>query len=530
LNVSGRKSAIFVLMFQGENANSAWEHVIFLISVIMKKSFLFSAIIILVSCNLFAQDQLHRKVFPGTTSRVDLTRHQIPPNQKTALPIVCRKQNKFNPSNSVWKWDTILSYNTSSNTIPFQRISRSYDSMGKVLSQLTERRQGSFNWENLAMETYTYDSAGNELTYFAEKWENNSWTDFMKEATVYNANGDRVDWRREQWQSTFWAKWEHYTWHYIAPGLYDTVLIQAGQDSLWVNTALEIDTYDTNNYLTNILTYTWTNNSWVFNQLEFYAHDSIGNHLSLLVQNWQNGSWINSFLSISTFDTASNRLSATVQVWQNNSWVNYYDISYAYDSAGNLLLESERHWSGNAWVNFSQNLYEYDGSNNLLKSTFQNGTSSGWQNSNQQQYTYDTSGNSLTGKWLIWYNGNWHPDNGILRVFSDHQVDYDVWLSDLYRYSVIGDSVMVSVETTQSFEKITLFPNPAHSIVYISSRGSSTAQNGSMTFYDLRGKLVLTKQIVNATTGIDVSALKPGVYFVRFSNNQMTSVSKFVKD
>jgi len=501
-----------------------------IIIVIMKNTFLYFTIIIMFSCNLFAQDQLHRKVFPGPASRVDLSRPQIPTGPKPDRAIVCRKQNIFNHSNSVWKWDTILCYNTASNDNPFQRISRTYNSMGEVLTQLTERRQGSFNWDNLARETYTYDSAGNELTYFAEKWENNVWTDFMKEATVYNANGDRVDWRREIWQSTYWWKWGHYTWHYIAPGLYDTVLTQAGQDSLWVNTALEIDTYDTNDYLTNILTFTWTNNSWVFNQRDFYTHDSIGNYLSALYQNWQNGSWINYSLSISTFDTASNRLSATIQVWQNNSWVNYYEIFYTYDSAGNLLLESELHWSGNAWVNYTQNLYEYDGSNNMLTSTNQDWNVSVWKNTYKEVYTYDSSGNSLTGKWLKWYNGNWHPDNGILQVFFDHQVDYDVWLSDLYRYSAVGDSVMVFVEPTGSPGKITLFPNPAHSMVYVSLPAASTNPTGILTLYDLRGRFVLSKPIENKTTGIDISGLQPGIYFVRFSDDKMTMVLKLVKD
>jgi hypothetical protein len=66
-------------------------------------------------------------------------------------------------------------------------------------------------------------------------------------------------------------------------------------------------------------------------------------------------------------------------------------------------------------------------------------------------------------------------------------------------------------------------------MVYVSSRGISTGQNGSLTMYDLRGQIVLTKQVVSETTGIDVSGLKPGVYLVRFSDNRMTSVLKFVK-
>jgi hypothetical protein len=283
-------------------------------------------------------------------------------------------------------------------------------------------------------------------------------------------------------------------------------------------------------YLINILTNTWTNNSWVFNQRKFYTCDSVGNDLTSLVQNWQNSAWVNFQQSVQTFDTASNRLSATLQNWQNNAWVNYFDWVFTYDPDGNMLLWLERDWSGNAWVNSDQYLYEYDGMNNMLSSTDQDWNSSSWQNIYREQYAYDSSGNSLTGKWLKWYNGNWHPDNGILTVFSDHQVDYDVWLSDLYRYSVIGDSVMVFTGPSPSQGQITLYPNPARSMVYVSAPTALTGKNGSLTLFDLRGQIILTKQVVNETTGIDISGLKPGVYFMRFSDNRMTRIMKLVKD
>jgi hypothetical protein len=67
-------------------------------------------------------------------------------------------------------------------------------------------------------------------------------------------------------------------------------------------------------------------------------------------------------------------------------------------------------------------------------------------------------------------------------------------------------------------------------MIYVSSPATSTDSHGSLTLYDLRGQLVLTKQIVNETTGIDVNGLKQGVYFVRFSDNRMTRVLKLVKE
>jgi hypothetical protein len=113
-------------------------------------------------------------------------------------------------------------------------------------------------------------------------------------------------------------------------------------------------------------------------------------------------------------------------------------------------------------------------------------------------------------------------------VFTDHK--RDIFLYEIYRYTAVVDSVLVYTEPTLCPGQVSLFPNPAHSIVYLSSPGASTDQNGSLTMYDLRGQLVLTKKVVNETTGIDISGLKPGVYLMRFSDNRTTRVMKLVRD
>jgi hypothetical protein len=83
---------------------------------------------------------------------------------------------------------------------------------------------------------------------------------------------------------------------------------------------------------------------------------------------------------------------------------------------------------------------------------------------------------------------------------------------------------MVFSEPGLSPGQVTLYPNPAHSMVYVSFHAASTDPYGSIILYDLRGQLILTKQVEKKTTGIDVSGLKPGVYFVRFGNDRETRV------
>jgi hypothetical protein len=165
----------------------------------------------------------------------------------------------------------------------------------------------------------------------------------------------------------------------------------------------------------------------------------------------------------------------------------------------------------------------------MLSYTSQSWDNSYWKNGHTEQYTYDAWGNSLTGKYLWWYGG-WQPYDGSLMVYTDHQRDDYVNLIEVYRYEAVVDSILVFTAPGLSQGQVTLYPNPAQSMIYVSSPDASTGSHGSLTLYDLRGQLILTKRMENKTTGIDVSGLKPGVYFVRFSNAREMRVLKLVKD
>jgi hypothetical protein len=216
------------------------------------------------------------------------------------------------------------------------------------------------------------------------------------------------------------------------------------------------------------------------------------------------------------------------QLWQNNAWENYQFNVYTYDPAGNKVMEIWQNWSNGARVNGHRILYDYDTSINLLSETSQDWVNAAWRNAYTYQFTYDSWGNLVTGKVLHWFNG-WHPYDGGLDVYANHERDM-VLQGEMYRYEAVIDSILVFTEPGPSQGQVTLYPNPAHSRIYISSPAASTGSHGSLTMYDLRGQLILTKQLEIGTTGVDISGLKPGVYFVRFSNNGRTRLLKFIKD
>ncbi|MFZ4523878.1 MAG: T9SS type A sorting domain-containing protein [Bacteroidales bacterium] len=480
-------------------------------------------------CSVQTQVQQRKVTFHSGPEKAGFSVNPPQSGFKPERMVVPAKRNMFDSSGYVWKWDTIFCYKTSGSA-PYYRVTRKYSSSGDSLVQLMDIRQSSFVYVNYARESFTFDSAGNWLSYLSEKWENNAWVNQSAKKFVYNSNGDMVDWKETWWQNNTWVNdWHNYR-HFDANGLNDTSLSQTGQDSLWVNYSLYIQSYDANGYRISAVGSTWINNGWSVTNLDTFTNNSNGNLLTYLRQVWENSSWVNSSLSTMTYDTAGNKLSGLNQQWQNNAWENNHLSSYVYDGNGNNILYTSQNWSGGAWVNQNRMLYLYDTSNNMLSQTSQGWNISSWQNQATQQYTYDIAGNSLTGKYLWWYQNTWQPYDGSLQVFADHQGDDYINLIEVYRYEAVLDSIMVFTEPDPSQGQFTLYPNPSHSMIYISSLAASTGSHGSLTLYDLRGQLVLTKQVVNETTGIDISGLIPGVYFVRFSDNRMTRVLKFVKD
>lgn len=496
----------------------------------MKTQILLFCFLCMFTWSIQAQVQQRKAAFHSGPEKAGFSVNRPQPGFKPNHMVVPEKRNRFNPSTSVWKWDTIMCCDTSSEKIPAQRVSRRFNSIGDSLIQLTEHRQGELMFENYARETFTYDSVGNCLTYLAERWQNNAWVNSEKREYAYNANGDPLDWKREMWQSNAWVNFYHYAWHYNANGLYDTCLYQVGQGSLWVNNILWIPAYNGNGYILSDSAKNWINNNWEFSYHETYTNDSNGNHLTGLRQDWVNSSWLNSLYYFWTWDAAGNCLSTLRQEWQSNAWVNADLRTNTYDGNENIIIFLDQNWFNGNWVNNYQSLYVYDTSNNMLSWTQQNWNNSTWLNVAMDQYTYDSMGNSLTGKLLMWQLNGWIPYVGSPQVFADHQPDYTVNLLGVYRYYTIIDSILVFKEPTPAPLRVSLFPNPAYSKLYVSLPRASIEPSISMAIYDLYGQLVLSKKLVYETTDLDISGLKPSVYFVRFSNNRMTRVLKFIKE
>jgi hypothetical protein len=74
---------------------------------------------------------------------------------------------------------------------------------------------------------------------------------------------------------------------------------------------------------------------------------------------------------------------------------------------------------------------------------------------------------------------------------------------------------------------VRIFPNPATDILHIvTSLGS---EKTTVFIYDIQSRLLLSGEVSNGSTGLDISMLKAGIYYLSIFENNSRTMTKFVK-
>jgi len=74
----------------------------------------------------------------------------------------------------------------------------------------------------------------------------------------------------------------------------------------------------------------------------------------------------------------------------------------------------------------------------------------------------------------------------------------------------------------------TVYPNPANDKLAIES--TTLAGNQLLTVINVNGMKLIERQLGDKQTQIDISALPPGVYFVRLQNDKTVEMKKMIKE
>jgi len=104
---------------------------------------------------------------------------------------------------------------------------------------------------------------------------------------------------------------------------------------------------------------------------------------------------------------------------------------------------------------------------------------------------------------------NRSPTDGI-NYYRIKQVDYD----GRYEYSDV-------VSAYHSKEGISVYPNPAHNVIYIESE-----IDNSYNIYNSLGEKLLFGEISSGANEIDISSLSPGIFWIKTKKEKLTKIIK----
>ncbi|MCO5237686.1 MAG: T9SS type A sorting domain-containing protein [Chitinophagaceae bacterium] len=126
-------------------------------------------------------------------------------------------------------------------------------------------------------------------------------------------------------------------------------------------------------------------------------------------------------------------------------------------------------------------------------------------------------------------------DDACLQMFTEGQkqkmwrlFDEDGARKTLLYSPGLNDPRNPGESPTETSTRLTVFPNPATSVITLNINNDNPAVDYIYTVYDLWGKPVLQGQ--NAGNTLSVKTLSKGIYFLRLLNGKETRVTKFIKE
>ena len=88
------------------------------------------------------------------------------------------------------------------------------------------------------------------------------------------------------------------------------------------------------------------------------------------------------------------------------------------------------------------------------------------------------------------------------------------------------DSVYWGVSELQA-SRLSLYPNPATDKITVEISG--TAEGSNLSVLNIKGQQLITRQITEPKTQLDISCLPQGVYVVKLTNPKSVATTKLIK-
>jgi photosystem II stability/assembly factor-like uncharacterized protein len=130
-------------------------------------------------------------------------------------------------------------------------------------------------------------------------------------------------------------------------------------------------------------------------------------------------------------------------------------------------------------------------------------------------------------EWLDQISGTTNGLNSV--YFTDANTGYIVGDDGTILKTTNGGGLPVGINNRSlTSNAIKIYPNPSSTTITI-SMPATPDKNTFMTINNINGQALLSRQITEQQTVVDVSGLNVGVYFVKVADDRTVKVGKFVK-
>lgn len=406
------------------------------------------------------------------------------------------------------------------------KIHHEYNVAGLIVSSIRYSWDGEYEiWIEHAKMEYEYNEAGSLTIYTFHLWNSNSnvWLSSSRIESIYDENENIIVETTHGWNS---------------------------QSETWVQSRkIEFD-YTLNGNLTERRSYNWDAQmeNWTISNKFEYNYDEFGNMITSKYFTWnsENEIWLGVFKVQMQYDEYGNLSARTQFLWDNmeNTWVEDLKFQYNYDENGFNILFVSYTWDSNNqdWMKSHKYIYDYDefGNVNLYSSHKWENEDGTWVLQDKIFYFYsirtfmvsvqvkpEESGIILGQGTYLW--------NEIVTLESQNNDGYTFlyWMIDesivsdqsIYTFNMPAESLVltavfsestgvIQIETTK--EKISVFPNPTYSNITINSNQDIIA----VKILSGNGKLLNTISIHQNQASVNLSHLKPGVYFLKIVTSE----------
>ena len=171
---------------------------------------------------------------------------------------------------------------------------------------------------------------------------------------------------------------------------YDTKVVQAWRDSVWVNKAKKVKTYDDNGYLSQKDRYKYRDGEWSLKGMTVFENNDNGDPET-----------------------------TTRQAYRNDAWINRYRTNFSYNDGGLLMSKVEQKWREDGWRNKKETALTYEGDLCVTK-TISKWRDSTWVDKVLKELFYNENGDRDEKITYKWRDSTWTPRHRVIYSYNDN--------------------------------------------------------------------------------------------------------------